>query len=609
MESTVFDSENFLKHASTRPGVYRMYDAKTKILYVGKAKNLKKRITSYFRASGLDSKTILLVSKIHSIETTITNTETEALILEQTLIKEQKPPYNILMRDDKSYPYIFLSNKDKYPRLAIHRGSKKKHGRYFGPFPGAGAVRESLNLLKKVFHVRQCEDSFFRNRSRACLQYQIKRCSGPCVDLVSEEDYAEDVRHSVMFLEGKNNQIAEELKNKMQKLADAKEFEKAARVRDQIRDLRTIQERQYVSGEKGDVDIIAMCSEAGIVSIQVVFIRDGRVLGNKNYYPKFVIENTPASILHAFIAQFYLQELGLNSIPREIIVSDMPDETSGLAAALEYCAKHKVEIKHRVRQHRQQWLQLAQTNAQHGLMSKLNSKQSMQTRFSALQESLHSETLPTRLECFDISHSAGEAAVASCVVFDQNGPLKSDYRRFNIENITPGDDYAAMEQALSRRYTRLKKGEARLPDILLIDGGKGQLTQAEKVLEQLNISDVLLIGIAKGISRKAGQETLIFGETRKELVLEAESPALHLLQHIRDEAHRFAITAHRQRRGKKRTESFLDSIPGIGPKKRKELITHFGGQQEIKRASIEDLQKVPGISHSLAESLYDIIHN
>ena len=609
MVSSVFDSKNFLKHASTRPGVYRMYDAEAKMLYVGKAKNLKKRITSYFRASGLDSKTMLLVSKINNIETTITNTETEALILEQTLIKEQKPPYNILMRDDKSYPYIFLSSKDKYPRLAIHRGSKKNQGRYFGPFPGAGAVRESLNLLEKVFHVRQCEDSFFRNRSRACLQYQIKRCSGPCVDLVSEEDYSEDVRHSVMFLEGKNNQIADELKEKMQKLADSKEFEKAARTRDQIRDLRTIQERQYVSGEKGDVDVIAMCSEAGIVSIQVVFIRDGRVLGNKNYYPKFVIENTPASILHAFIAQFYLQELGLHSIPREIIVSDTPEEISGLTAALEYCAKHKVDIKHRVRQHRQQWLQLAQTNAQHGLMSKLNSKQSMQTRFSALQEALQKEHLPSRLECFDISHSGGEATVASCVVFDQNGPLKSDYRRFNIENITPGDDYAAMEQALNRRYTRLKKGEARLPDILLIDGGKGQLTQAEKVLEELNIKEVLLIGIAKGISRKAGQETLFFGDTREELVLEAESPALHLLQHIRDEAHRFAITAHRQRRGKKRTESFLDSIPGIGPKKRKELINHFGGQQEIKRASIEDIQKVPGISHALAESLYDIIHN
>ena len=609
MKSSFFDSDNFLKHASTHPGVYKMYDVEEEILYVGKAKNIKKRVTSYFRPSGLDSKTMLLVSKISSIETAITNTETEALILEQTLIKEEKPPFNILMRDDKSYPFIFLSSKDNFPRLAIHRGSKKKKGRYFGPFPGASSVRESLNLLEKVFHVRQCEDSYFHNRSRACLQYQIKRCSGPCVDLISKEDYAEDVRHSVMFLEGKSNQIANELKDKMQMLSGMKEFEKAARARDQIRDLRVVQERQYVSGEKGDVDVIAMCRDAGVVSIQIIFIRDGLVLGNKNYYPKFVIENTAASILYAFIAQFYIQENGLHTIPREIIVSDSPEELAGLEAALEHCAQHKVYIKHRVRQHRQKWLQLASTNAQHGLMSKLNSKQSMETRFSALHEAVRSNKLPTRMECFDISHSAGEATVASCVVFDPNGPLKSDYRRFNIENITPGDDYAAMEQALKRRYIRLKKGEARLPDILLVDGGKGQLTRAEKVLKELGIEDVLLIGIAKGISRKAGQETLYFGGTREELVLEAESPALHLLQHIRDEAHRFAITAHRQRRSKKRTESFLDSIPGIGPKKRRELINHFGGQQEIKRASIEDLQNVPGISQALAETLYDIIHN
>ena len=608
MDAPTFDHKNFLKHASTRPGVYRMFDEQGELLYVGKAKQLKKRIGSYFRASGLDSKTMLLVSKIHSIETTITNTETEALILEQTLIKEKRPPYNILLRDDKSYPFIYLSSEDKYPRLSIHRGARKKKGRYFGPYPGAGSVRESLNLLEKVFNVRQCEDSFFRNRSRACLQYQIKRCSGPCVGLVSAEDYAEDVRHSVMFLEGKNNLITEELQAKMEKLSAQHEFEKAAQVRDQIRDLRSVQERQYMAGEEGDVDVIAMCADAGVVSIHVIFIRDGRVLGNKNYYPKFVLENTPADILHAFIAQFYIQEQGMHSIPREIILSHEAEDSQGLEAALEYCAQHKVSLKNRVRQHRQQWLQLAQTNAQHGLMSKLNSKQSMEARFLALQEALGSDKLPTRMECFDISHSAGEATVASCVVFDQNGPLKSDYRRFNIENITPGDDYAAMEQALKRRYTRLKKGEARLPDILLIDGGKGQLTQAEAVLAALDVEGVQLIGIAKGISRKAGQETLFFGGSRRELVLEAESPALHLLQQIRDEAHRFAITSHRQRRGKKRTQSFLDEIPGIGPKKRRELIHYFGGQQEIKRASVEDLQKVPGISRNLAESLYDAIH-
>jgi excinuclease ABC subunit C len=391
-------------------------------------------------------------------------------------------------------------------------------------------------------------------------------------------------------------------------LSTSHDFEKAAKVRDQIRDLRAVQERQYMASEEGDVDVIAMCADAGVVSIHVIFIRDGRVLGNKNYYPKFVLEKTPSEILYAFIAQFYLQEQSMHSIPREIICSHELDEAKSLEVALDYCAQHKVTLKSRVRQHRQQWLHLARTNAQHGLLSKLNSKQSLQARFSALQEALGCNKLPTRLECFDISHSTGEATVASCVVFDHNGALKNDYRRFNINNITPGDDYAAMEQALKRRYIRLKRGEAKLPDILLIDGGKGQLTQAERVLAELDIKGIYLLGIAKGISRKAGQETLFLGSTRQELVLDAESPALHLLQQIRDEAHRFAITAHRQRRGKKRTQSFLDEIPGIGPKKRRELIHFFGGQQEIKRASIEDLQKVPGISRNLAEALYDSIH-
>ncbi|MDC0598563.1 excinuclease ABC subunit UvrC [Gammaproteobacteria bacterium] len=608
-DTQAFDSASFLKHASPRPGVYRMFDSNGEILYVGKAKNLKKRLSSYFRGSGLDNKTIALVNKIHSIETTITNSETEALLLEHNLIKEHRPPYNILLRDDKSYPYIFLSTNDIYPRLALHRGAKKKQGKYFGPFPGAGAVRESLNLLQKVFHVRQCEDSFFSNRTRPCLQYQIKRCSGPCVNLTSEEDYAEDVRHSIMFLEGKSEQIKEELDAKMDAYAKALEFEKASVIRDQIRDLRVVQERQYVSGEKGDVDILALNADAGIVCIQVIFVRGGRVLGNKNYYPKLVIENEAPEIMHAFIGQFYLRENSQHSVPKEIIVSHKPEDLTGLQAALEYFSGHKVSLKNNVRGHRQKWLELAITNAEHGLMSKLNSKQSMQNRFNALHQALGTTDIPTRLECFDISHSSGEATVASCVVFDQNGPLKSDYRRFNIDNITAGDDYAAMEQALKRRYTRLKEGEARMPDLLVIDGGKGQLGQAEKVLAELEVNNVLLLGIAKGISRKAGQETLFLGGSHKEIVLPAESPALHLLQHIRDESHRFAITAHRQRRGKQRTQSFLDTIPGIGPKKRRDLIRHFGGQQEIKKASIDELHKVSGISKNLAEQLYDAMHS
>jgi len=605
---STFDHKNFLKHTSSRPGVYRMLDEEGEVLYVGKAKNLKKRLGSYFRGSGLDNKTIALVYRIQDIEITITSSETEALLLEQNLIKDKRPPYNILLRDDKSYPYIYLSSQDEFPRLAFHRGAKKKKGRYFGPFPSAGAVRESLGLLQKIFHVRQCEDSYFRNRTRPCLQYQIKRCSGPCVNLTTPEEYAEDVRHSVMFLEGKNDQIRDELTARMAQLSEALEFEEASRVRDQIKDLRIIQESQYVSGEKGDVDVIAMAQDAGAVCIHVIFVRGGRVIGNKNYYPRFVLEKEPADILRAFIAQYYLSDAHRQSIPREILCNYEPRDKEELAGALTYLAERNVAIKHQVRGHRLQWLDLAGVNAGHGLMSKLNSKRSMQQRIKALQEALKLETPPQRLECFDISHSSGEATVASCVVFDQHGPLKSDYRRFNIENITPGDDYAAMEQALKRRYTRLKKGEAKMPDILVIDGGLGQLSQAEQVLDALEVKGIRLLGIAKGISRRAGQETLILGGSHKEVLLPPESPGLHLLQHIRDESHRFAITAHRQRRGKKRTTSFLDEIPGIGPAKRRDLIHYFGGQQEIRRASIQELQKVNGISKALARDIYEYIH-
>lgn len=604
-----FDHENFLKHASTRSGVYQMLDAVGETLYVGKALNLKKRLTSYFRSSGLDNKTMALVNKIHHIETTITNNETEALLLEQNLIKENRPPYNIVLRDDKSYPYIFLSSKDAFPRLALHRGAKKLKGDYYGPFPSASAIRESLALLQKVFQVRQCEDSFFRNRTRPCLQYQIKRCSGPCVNLVTPEDYAQDVRNSVLFIAGHNDQITLDLGKRMEQVAADLRFEEAAKIRDQIRDLRLIQEHQYVSGEKGDVDVLAISAAAGIVCVHLVFIRNGRNLGSRNYYPKFVLESAIADCLHAFIAFFYMGDQDNLSKPKEIICSVEPAEKKQLETALAVQNQHKILIRHKVRGHRQKWLELAQTNALHGLQDKLNSSQNMYTRLIALQLALSMPQLPTRLECFDISHTSGEATVASCVVFDQNGPLKADYRRFNIEGITAADDYAAMSQALKRRFTRLQKGEGKIPDLLIIDGGKGQLTQAETVLSELQIQGVLIIGVAKGISRKAGQETLILGNSHRELTLPAESPALHVLQHIRDEAHRFAITAHRQRRGKTRNQSLLDTIPGVGPKKRKELLQFFGGQHEIRRAQVADLQRVPGISKQLATTIYDFLQN
>lgn len=608
-EAGPFDHATFLKHASVRPGVYRMLDAGGDILYVGKAKNLKKRLTNYFRASGLDNKTLALVGKIHSIETTITHSETEALLLEQNLIKDKRPPFNIVLRDDKSYPYIFLSSEDTYPRFALHRGAKKQKGRYFGPFPSASAVRESLMLLQKVFQVRQCEDAFFRNRTRPCLQYQIKRCSGPCVNLTTPEHYADDVRHSMMFIEGQDDALTQELGSRMEQLSTALRFEEASVLRDQIADLRLIQQKQYVAGEKGDVDVVALAESAGVVCVHVVFIRGGRMLGNRNFYPKFVLESTPAQFMHAFVARFYLGEGEQFSLPKELVCSHAPEELAELEAALAWQAKHRISISHKVRSHRQKWLELARTNAEHGVQDRLNNKQQMETRLAALQDALGFTQSVMRLECFDISHSAGEATVASCVVFDSNGPLKSDYRRFNIENITPGDDYAAMAQALKRRFIRLQKGEGKLPDLLVIDGGKGQLQQAETVLAELGVEHVRLLGIAKGISRKAGQETLILGGTHDELALPAESPALHVLQHIRDEAHRFAITAHRQRRGKARTQSQLEAIPGVGPKKRRELLNHFGGQQEVKKASVEDLQRVPGISLQLAEAIYAYLHS
>ncbi len=604
-----FDYAGFLKHASVRPGVYRMLDVNGETLYVGKAKNLKKRLASYFRGTGLNNKTLALVRRIHQIETTITNSETEALLLEQNLIKDKRPPYNIVLRDDKSYPYIFLSSKDSYPRFALHRGPKKQAGDYYGPFPSAGAVRESLAVLQKVFQVRQCEDSYFRNRTRPCLQYQIKRCSGPCVNLVTPESYAQNVRHSVLFIDGHNDQITQELGKQMERLAGEMKYEEASTIRDQIRDLRLIQERQYVSGEKGDVDVVAINEGAGVVCVHLIFIRGGRLLGSRNYYPKFTMESSLEECLYAFIARFYLGEGAQLSLPRELICSHEPADRAQLEEALSFISPHKISISFKLRGHRQKWLELAQTNAEQGVLTKLNSSQNMQKRLTALQQALGLEKIPARLECFDISHSSGEATVASCVVFDQNGPLKSDYRRFNIEGITAGDDYAAMAQVLKRRYARLQKGEGKLPELLIIDGGKGQLLQAETVLAELKVEGVMMLGIAKGISRKAGQETIILGNSHLELALPAESPALHVLQHIRDEAHRFAITAHRQRRGKARSRSMLDAIPGVGPKKRKDLLHHFGGQQEIRRAAITDLQRVPGISRQLAETIYEYLHN
>ena len=603
-----FDAKSFLDHCSERAGVYQMYAEDKSHLYIGKAKNLKKRLASYFRCGIQNPRTRLLVSKITSIDVTVTNTETEALILERNLINANRPPYNVIFRDDKSYPYIRLS-KHEFPRLSFYRGARKNSDQYFGPFPSSQSVRDSLNLLQKMFKVRQCEDSFYKNRSRPCLQHQIGRCSAPCVNLISADDYTDSVRQSVMFLEGKNETLNKELQDKMQDASDALKFEQAARYRDQISQLRRVQEKQYIEGKRGNIDILGAAFEAGQACVQLLFVRQGRILGSRSFYPKAGIAETANDILEAFVGQHYLNENEKgNNLPSEIITSVALDNAVELGEASKSLFGKPLSITHNVKAARARWVSMAQQTAEQNLLARLHSKQQVEERFEALQQALDLEEVPERIECFDISHSSGESTVASCVVFQKEGVKKSDYRKFNIEDITAGDDYAAMRQALSRRYTRLKKGEAALPDILLIDGGKGQMTQALDVLTELQIDQVLVIGVAKGTTRKPGLETLFIGSHEKAVSLKHDEPALHLIQQIRDEAHRFAISGHRARRDKTRRTSPLEEIDGVGPKRRQQLLKHFGGWQELNRASVEDIVKVPGISKKIAADIYAALH-
>jgi excinuclease ABC subunit C len=599
-----FDPSAFLSTCSGRPGVYRMFDSEARLLYVGKAKNLKKRLASYFRKTGLAPKTAALVGRIAQVETTITANETEALLLEQTLIKEWRPPYNILLRDDKSYPYVYLSDSE-FPRLSIHRGAKKGKGRFFGPYPSAGAIRESLSLLQKTFLVRQCEDSFFKNRTRPCLQYQIKRCKGPCVGLVEPAEYAEDVRHSVMFLEGRSNQLTDELSSSMEKAAMNLDFEQAAQLRDQVGLLRRVQDQQSMEGGTGDVDIIAAFVNPGGACVHLISVRGGRVLGSKNFFPQVGIEEDVAEVMSAFLAQYYLSHSD-RELPSELIVNVVHEDFEALIGAIDSLRGRELVISHRVRGTRARWQQLAVTNAEQALGARLANRQHVTARFEALAEVLNLDEPPQRLECYDISHSSGEATVASCVVFGPEGPIKSDYRRYNIEGVVAGDDYAAMHQALTRRFSKIKDGEGKLPDVLLVDGGKGQMSMARDVLNELAVPELILLGVAKGTTRKAGFETLYLNDSAHEFTLKGDSPAL---QQIRDEAHRFAITGHRARRGKTRRTSTLEGVAGVGPKRRRELLKHFGGLQELARASAEEIAKAPGISKKLAESIYASLHS
>ena len=600
-----FDSKTFLPSLTRRPGVYRMLDSEGDVLYVGKARNLRNRVTSYFRASGLATKTIALMNKVDDIQVTVTASETEALLLEQSLIKADRPMYNVLFRDDKSYPYICLT-EHTFPRLALHRGTKQQVGRYFGPYPSAGAVRESIQVLQKLFQLRSCEDGFYKNRSRPCLQHQIGRCSAPCVGRVESEDYAADVGLAQMFLEGRSRAVLQELKQRMESASKAREFEHAARYRDQIAQLRRIQENQYVHGESGEVDVFALAQDSSYTCVQGLFIRGGRVIGQRTWYPKNELDTPPGALLSSFVSQYYLASEG-RVIPKLVLTSIPLDEEELVESVLAGRSGRKVSVTSKVRAQRARWLEMARDNAALSLTSYVAERRNVFSRFVDLQELLELEDMPKRLECFDISHTSGEATVASCVVFDTNGPLKSDYRRFNIEGVTAGDDYAAMEQALRRRYRRLKEGEAVLPDLLVIDGGQGQLGKAAGVMSELQVDDIGLIGVAKGPARKAGLEKiLLYGQG--ELSVPATSGSMHLLQHIRDEAHRFAITGHRGRRAKNRRRSALDGIAGIGPKRKRELMAYFGSLATIKGASSEEIAKVPGISQKLADDIYGALH-
>ncbi len=608
------DLKQSIKNLPLASGVYRFVDAKGEVLYVGKARSLRKRVSSYFRAAGhaLSPKIQALVGRTREVEVTITHTESEALLLENNLIKSLRPHYNVVLRDDKSYPYILVSEEQEYPRLAFHRGAKREKGRYFGPYPSAFAVRESLNMLQKVFPVRQCEDSFFRMRSRPCLQYQIKRCSGPCVGLVERERYLQDVRHAVLFLEGKSRIVIDEMMKRMEETSGREDYETAALYRDRIGALKRIQERQYITGKAGDADVFAAAIEGDIVCLRATFIRGGLNLGSKSFFPKAGREPQAEEVLSAFLPQYYLSASGAagKPIPERIYLSHGVADKEVLQRVFSEVAARKTLIypAGHVRGAPRRWLDMAKRNAVEELHRAANDRLNLEARFEALRVALALDASPERVECFDISHTMGEATVAACVVFDRNGPVKSDYRRFNIHGIEPGDDYGAITQALMRRYRRVKEGEGRLPDLLLIDGGKGQVSAAAAVLNELQVGGLKLIGVAKGRERKPGRERLFLSGGDAPTILPSDSPALHLIQQIRDEAHRFAITGHRQRRGRARTTSALESIPGIGHKRRQALLKNLGGMREVTRAGVEDLARIPGISPALAQRIYDALH-
>ena len=600
-----FEIKPFLRTLTHRPGVYRMLDAKYKIIYVGKARDLKKRVSSYFNRTHDAPKTAAMMELVVRVEVTVANTEAEALILEYSLIKQHKPRFNILLRDDKSYPYIYASTEHDYPRLRFHRGARKGKGRYFGPYPSTSAVRQTLNELEKLFLIRNCSDSFFQNRTRPCLQYQIKRCTAPCVNLISRDQYAIDIDAAILFLDGKNKSVINTFVRRMEKAADVQDYEHAARFRDQISKFKEIEARQLVKRSgKLDLDILGFASNGAIHCVTVMFIRNGTVIGSRDHFPRLQGETDKQKIINAFVAQYYLGRDAPTEIVIELEILDGELLQQELTARME----RKVQIRSRVRGDRLRWLQMARTNAEQGLNLKVASNATIKRQFLALGEALQLEDPPQRLECFDVSHTSGEMTVASCVVFNTAGALKSDYRRFNLNPESLGDDYAAMSEALQRRYARVKKGEVPMPDVLFVDGGKGQLAEAMKVLTDLGLDWLTVVGVAKGRSRRPGAEQLFRPGESRAMTLPPDSPALLLIQQIRDEAHRFAIVGHRQRRAKARRTSTLEEIPGLGPKKRRELLRQFGGLQGVVAAGVDDLIHVHGISRKLAENIYNALH-
>jgi len=599
-----FDSKVFLRNLTPRPGTYQMLDENRKVLYVGKAKNLRRRVGSYFHGRSQDAKTIAMLKRVADIEVTVTETEAEALMLEYNLIKRHKPRFNVVLRDDKSFPYIHVSTNQKFPRLSFYRGSRKKTGRLYGPYPSAGSVRETLKQLQKLFRLRLCEDSYFANRSRPCLQHQIQRCTAPCVGMISSEDYTRDVNDAVLFLTGRNEAVTNSLAERMEQASADLRYEQAARYRDQLAKLRAVEAQQLVSRSSGDFDVIGMVIEQGIYCVAVMFFRGGRLLGSRNFFPRVLSETDDDEVIRAFLLQYY----GGRSAPKEILASHEIPEVSAIADLLGANAGYRVRVRSRVRGDRARWLGMAQTNARHAASLRQQSHATIGQQLEAVAEALSLDEVPQRLECFDVSHTGGDATVASCVVFGSEGSIKSEYRRFNIEDVVPGDDYAALAQALQRRYARVKKGEAPTPDVLVIDGGRGQLNKAMEVIEELQLDGVQIVGVAKGQGRRPGRERLFVPHQEQPLILAPTSPALHLIQQLRDEAHRFAITAHRGRRQKRMSTSPLEQIPGLGPKRRRDLLRQFGGLQAVARAGVEDLTRVRGISRRLASSIYEHFH-